>query len=285
NALLEATPFLIVMDGEANDVAAIKFSQHFLDEFYRSTAVEQAFRQASSAIDQMDMGEVIKPVLCRRQPSGPSVFQACFSRRQDSIFIDLTDAEESISHLPISRHEFLSLLTRKIRIHSWIFRVEREKAVLPIGQFFGVFSWRNVKDVVVCHEVLQLKPDIDVAECMGWTRLMVIYNDLRSERYRVIANPAATENKALLETALDKIETCYVHTLKGSDVAPAAQKLAPCQYTVTLSTVRVQCDLAKQNLCDLNLSGVVIALETAISSIHDLVNGLTAVVTTKGQKN
>ncbi len=272
------------MDGETNDAAAISFSQYFLDEFYRSTSVEQAFRIASSAIDQMGMGEVIKPVFCRRQPSGRSVFQACFSRRQDSIFIDLTDAEESISHLPISRHEFLSLLTRKIRIHSWIFHIERERAVLPIGQFFGVFSWQNAKDVVICHEVLKLKQDIEVSECMGWTRLMVIYNDLRSERYRVIANPAAIENKALLETALNGIETCYVSTLKGSDVEPAAKKLAPDQYIITLSTVRVQCDLAKRSLSDLNLPSTVVALETAISSIHDLVDELTAAVTTKGQK-
>jgi len=282
--LHDAAPFVIAMDGSADDTAAIAFSQHFFDEFYRTPAVANAFRQASSALNQMCLYENIKPVLSRREPSGNSVVQACFDRRQDSIFVDLSEAEDSISKLPISRHLFHSLLTRKIRVHSWIFMVERERAVLPIGQFFGVFSWRNATDVVICHEVLQLKPDLDVDECMGWTRLMVIYNDLRSERYRLVAQPAAIENQGLLSRALDSLEICYSHTLLGSDVTPAAQKLTPLQYTVTLSTVHAQCDLAKQCLENSNLKRAVIALETAISSIHDLVNELTAAVTTTAQQ-
>lgn len=278
-ALHDAAPFLILMSGSAQDEAAIIFSQHFFDEYYRSGAVEQAFRQATWALESLGFADALKPLLTRRQPSGESVVQACFSRRQDSIFINLAEAEQSISLLPISRHEFLALLTRKIRVHSWIYRVERERAVIPIGQFFGVFSWSNAKDVVICHEVLQLRENAIIQDCMGWTRLMVIYNDLRSERYRGMSDPAAVENKVILNDALRSVRACDQYTLCADDVAPAAQKLAPHQYVVTLSTVRVQCDFAQTSLERDDLPRVVIALETAISSIHDLVNELTAAVT------
>lgn len=281
DALHTAATFLIVMNGNADDAAAIAFSEHFFDEFYRSNAVEHAFRQAASAIDQMGLGDKINPVLRRRQPSGLSVVQAFFGRRQDSIFIDLTEAENSISQLPMDRHAFLSLLSRKIRIHSWIFKIERERAVLPIGQFFGVFSWQNAKDIVICHEVLRLRSDLDIEECVGWTRLMVFYNDLRSERYRIVDSPSAKENQGLLAAALDSVEACLSHTLQSDDVEQPARKLAQHQYAVTLATVRAQCDVARLNLNHLDLSRVVIALETAISSIHDLVDELTAAVTVR----
>jgi hypothetical protein len=278
-SLRSTAPFLIMMDGTADDAAAVTFSQHFFEEFYRSTSVDQAFRQAIWALEATGKADLLKPVLIRRQPSGDSVIQACFVHRQDSVFIDLAKAEESISRLPIARHEFLALLTRKISVHSWIFRVERERAVIPIGQFFGVFSWQNANDVVHCHAVLQLKPDALVEDCLGWTRLMVLYNDLRSERYRVLPDPAAPENKGMLAETLQRIKGFCGHTLCSEEVAAAAKKLARQQYIVTVSTVQVQCDLAVAALQSSDLSRVVNALETAISSIHDLVDHLTASVT------
>jgi hypothetical protein len=279
SALHEAAPFLILMNGAANDEAAIAFSRHFLDEYYRSGGVEQAFKHATWALGSLRFDEDIEPVLTRRQAPGQSVVQACFDRRQDSIFINLADAEPSISRLPVSRHEFLALLTRKLRVHSWIFRVERERAVIPIGHFFGVFSWSNAKDVVTCHEVLQLRKDIALEDCMGWTRAMVFYNDLRSNRYRVMDNPAAAENKALLFEVLKSVRECDRLVLCADDVALAARRLVSEKYVIILSNVRTQCDLAEKALGEDDLVGVVGALETAISSIHDLVNALTAAVT------
>ena len=278
-ALHNAAPFLVLMNDAAEDKAAARFSQHFFDEYYHSGSVEQAFRQATWALESLRLADSLEPLLTRRQRSGVSVVQACFSLRHDSLFINLAEAEQSISRLPITRHEFLALLTRKIRVHSWIYRIERERAVIPIGQFFGVFSWSNAKDVVICHEVLQLKADAIIEDCIGWTRLMVIYNDLRSERYRGISEPAAIENKAFLHDAIKNVKACDQLVLRAGDVAPAAQKLASRQYVVTLSTDRVQCDLAEACMERDDLPRVVIALETAISSIHDLVNELTAAVT------
>jgi hypothetical protein len=278
-AFQASAPFLILMNGAANDEAAIAFSRHFLEEFYRSGAVDQSFRHATWAISALQFGEDIEPVLIRRQPSGQSVIQAIIDRRQDSIFIDLTEAESSISRLSMSRHSFLALLTRKIRVHSWIFRVERDRTIIPIGNLFGMFSWSNAKDVVTCHQIFQLRKDISIEECVGWTRLMVDYNDLRSARYRDIDNPTALENKALLSDMLKSIRACDQLTLCASDVEPAARRLAPHQFVITLSTVRTHCEMAKRALeCD-DLSGVLRALDYATSSIHDLVNALTGAVT------
>lgn len=278
-ALHLAAPYVILMEGSANDDAAILFSRHFLDEFYRTSIVQHAFRYAVSCVEQAGFGDSIKPVLARREQSGVSVIQACFDLRHDSIFIDLSEAEDSIAKLPISRHAFLSLLTRKIRVHSWIFQVERERATIPIGHFFGVFSWQNANDIVICHKVLQLRPDLNIDECLGWTRLMIVYNDLRSERYRTVQNPSALENENILVQALNHIDFCYHHTLRKEDVSTVAQKLAPLQYAVTISTVRAQCDSAKQCLESGALPRVVVALESAISSVHDLIDELTESVT------
>jgi hypothetical protein len=227
----------------------------------------------------MSLGDKIKPILTRKQICKNSVIQACFNRGQDSIYIDFSQAGKSISKLPITRREFLLLLTRKIRIHQWIFWVARERAVLPIGRFFGVFSWENSNNVVICHDVMQLKTDIDLDDCFEWTKLLVIYNDLRSERYRDLDRPAALENKMILDQALNNLIDCYKSTLSGKDISIIAKKLAFKQYAVTLSTVKVQCEIASKAISRGELSRVVIALETAISSIHDLVEEFTAAVT------
>ena len=275
--LLSATPRLITMIGEIGDEAAIAFSTYFFDEYYRSTSVEQAFRFALHAAKMEEYADALKPHLTCRHKVGQSVVQACFSRRHDSIFIDISGAEESIASLPVSRQEFLSLLTRKIRFHEWIFRVPRERAVLQIGRFFGVFSWENANDIVRCHEVLQLRRDISEEDCVEWTHLLVAYNDLRSERYRMLPNPAADENRGVLLRALQNVSRCAQHMSSGT--ADVARKHAPSQYTVTCSTVRVHSDRARDSLEQGLLSEVVVSLEMAITAIHDLLDALTEKIT------
>jgi len=277
--MLKAAPFLITIDGTADDDAAIAFSANFVDEFYRSTSVDQAFRFAVFAVETMGKADVLKPLLLRRPTIGSAIIEAIFSRRQDSIRIDVQEAEPTISSLPMPRHDFLSLLSRKIRVHQWIFRSPRERAILPIGSFFGVFSWQNSNDVVKCHEVLQLRSDLDHGVCLGWTRLLVIYNDLRSDRYRSLQNPADPENKSILAQMLSAVETCYTHTLNGDDVKPVAVKLAPQLFAMTAATVRVHCDRARQNMEEGFLADTVASIEIAISAIHTLVDDLTSRVT------
>lgn len=280
-ALHGVVPFLIAIDGKADDDAAIAFSENLFDEFYRSTAVEQAFRYATTTLDVLNLAEKIRPILIRRHVEGKSVVQACFDQRHDFVYVDITEAENDIANLTIDRHDFLSLLTRKIRVHRWIFRYPREKALLQIGPLFGEFSWQNANALVTCHRIIELRQGIAVETCLGWTRLLVLYNDLRSERYRMLDAPAAPENRTALQTALDSLENCFQFGLCRGDVSDPARTLAPTQYVVTCSTVRVHCDRARERLLANDLAEVVFSLETAVSSIHDLVDELTLVVTTR----
>lgn len=231
------------------------------------------------ALDATGKGDLIKPVLLRRPTLGKAIIEAIFAKRQDSLRIDIEEAESSIAALPIPRHDFLSLLSRKIQVHQWIFRSPREKAMLPIGSFLGVFSWQNANDVVVCHNILQLRTPLDPSDCLGWTRLLVTYNDLRSDRYRSLPNPAAPENKSILSQMLHSVERCYTNILKDQSVNDVSQRYTPQQYAVTMAAVEVHCERAKENFANDSLPDVVVSIEIAISAIHTLVDALTESLT------
>lgn len=41
-------------------------------------------------------------------------------------------------------------------------------ALLSIGPYFGLFSWSGPDDVVPCHQIMQIRPELDEATCEVW---------------------------------------------------------------------------------------------------------------------
>jgi hypothetical protein len=280
--LLRMAPFLITMDGPAEDAAAIHFVESFYDEFFRSGAIERAHLIALNELRALGKADAFRSVLQRRaKGSGRPLLQATVGQRADSLLIDLGECETDIAALGISRSDFLSLLSRKIRLHEWVFRYPRENAILTIGPYLGVFSWESAEDVVRCHRILRLRATVDAQRAEAWASLLVSYNDLASERYRAVPQPAAPENERLLRQALKRVNDSIKRHFDDASLVALYSTMAPDHFRASATNARAQATAADYKLTDGDLQGAVMHLELSISAIHELVTALTGCVAEK----
>ncbi|MBI2927720.1 MAG: CHAT domain-containing protein [Verrucomicrobia bacterium] len=278
--LINAAPFLITMQGTADDEAAIQFISNFYDDLFRHGAFERAFNTAMCSVEFRGKADRIKPILSRRakQRKG-AVIQASVGARRDSIFVDLTEAEPDIAALNIPKDDFLSLLTRKIRLHEWIFRYPRENALLSIGPYFGFFSWTNADDIVTCTRLMQLKSNVDEATCNAWTKLIVTYNDRRCEKHRAAQDPGSPENTATIARALERLHKNVKSYLDDPQLGEPLRKAARTQFAVSFTNALSNVESAEEDLRESDFPSAAIKFEVALSAIHDLINALAAVLT------
>jgi len=204
------------------------------------------------------------------------VFPAGFG---DSILIDLTEADHYIQSLSISRDSFLSLLTRKIRVHRWVFDTPRERAILSVGRYFGLFSWQNANDVVICHKVMQIRSDVDEATCDAWTSLTVSYNDLYADKYRTAIKPFEQSMSGRLKKALERYYETFDLFFERDRIANIFRQIIPEQFKITKSVIGANIRMAAVKFHEEDFSSTVMYLETVLSSIHDLLDSLTAELT------
>ena len=287
NEIVNAAVHTITMDGSANDDAAIEFVTAFYDSYFEFNSVENAFRNACVSIDAIGKGQDIKPLLYRRakEKSKQGIqIQAFFDRREDSVYIDLTEAEKDIASLDISYDAFLVLLTRKIRIHKWVFKVPRERALLSIGRYFGEFSWKDPSDVIVCHKIMRVASDVPDSLYDLWAKIVVTYNDLACQRYRIMPNPASAENDGLLKKALDEHYRCYQTFIEVGQYAKLLRSSITDQFRASKALISSNLSQADVMLGRGDLPMLLTCLEVSLSSIHDLVDSLTAVVTNPKQR-
>lgn len=274
--LITGAPFLITVYGPADDEAAIEFIGEFYESFFISDSICQAFGRARLLIEAKSMS--LNAVLSRRaeQTSSNRILLHVFPRYgADSIVVDVTDVEPDIQKLGIDRAEFFALLTRKLRIHRWIFDSPTDHAVLSVGRHFGVFSWENGRDVVNCKRILRLKHDIDEATCEAWAGLLTLYNDHRVDKYRIVTSPAAPDMERHLKEALDDYYILAETYLKSRSTSTILRNCMREQYLVSRSLI-----LKYLEICDTKFSrgefpATVEYLEAILSTLHDLVDAFT----------
>lgn len=278
--LYDVAPYIVTIAGPAADAAAVEFVSAFYDSYFADTSVERAFVEGTVRLEiTPDLGE-LSPVISRRamhSRPGRLVVQAFPGLRRDSVLIDMTDAQADLLALGIPTDRFLATLTRKIRIHAWAFEQPREQAILSIGQFFGIFSWENASDVVVCHRVLRVRDDLDGETCRVWSSLVLCYNDLASARYRSAAAPASPVNERHLKKALLGLHSAAERFLEGID-GQRVRDLVPDHFKVARSLMISNLDMVTRKLDDEDLAGCVAYLEASLSAVHDLLDALTGAV-------
>ena len=277
--LVKAAPFVITVHEAADDSAAIDFIAQFYNTYLRTGSIERAFNVADRYIKLIKKDSVLIPLLSRRALEKKSedqiLYQAFPSGKDDSILIDLTEAENDIKSLGVARDIFLGVLSRKIRVHRWIFSTPREKVVLPLGPYFGLFSWADANDVVTCHRIFKVKESIEEETCEAWASLIVVYNNHYADPYR---NQQNVNNK-FLEIALKEYKKAYDPFFNTGDNAKLLRKVSPIQFKLTKSAVSSNLDMADNKFHYEDYDSVVIYLETVLSAIHDLLDNLTTVLT------
>jgi hypothetical protein len=275
--LIDIAPYLITVSGPAEDDAAIEFIRRFYETLFKSDSVELAFETAVRLVGAILERQGIHPVLSRRakeKGSGRFLVQA-FPTSGDSILIDLTDVEEDLPKLKISKDKFLSLLTRKIRAHQWVFDIPRERVVIPIGSYFGVFSWQNASDLVFCNKILQVKEEVDEITCKVWARVVLNYNDLYSAKYRSVARPMEALHVPLLETALENLKKFYKGYFLDEDNSMVLRSCIGRNYNTSSALIEANIELAEKKHDQGDYSTMIFHMENALSGIHDLVDTLT----------
>lgn len=286
DTLIHVAPFVITIEGKADDDAVIAFVGAFYDELFRTQSIERAFKAALYYVALSHQADHIRPLLSRRaaQRQGALV-QACFGIDRDSVFIDLSQVQDDIGRLGITREDFLELLTRKIRLHEWIFRYERENALLSFGPYLGLFSWAVADDVITCHRIMRIRPDVEDATLAAWTTLIVAYNDLRCSEYRLAPDPAAEDNSSHLVPALGALRRVLKRFFDNDEIfAEPLRRTLPEQFRISRANAFANFVTAESAYADRDFQATVVKLELALSAIHDFVNGLTLLLTEAPRK-
>lgn len=279
--LVNVAPYLITVSEEADDDASIDFISEFYDAYFRYNSIEKAFHSAQTYVDLVKKKYNLKAILSRRAQEIAKdrfLFQV-FPTGADSILVDISGAEADIQKLKISRDEFLSLLSRKVRIHKWAFEAPRERAIISVGPYFGLFSWKNANDVVYCQQVMQLRENSEEELCEVWTYLVVTYNDLYVEKYRTANNPYASSMSIWLEKAIKVYNSTYRQFFEKEQVSAILRKNVPEQFKVTKSLFGANLRMIDQKFAQEDFDSTVMYLEATLSAIHDLINALTEILT------
>ena len=262
--LIDVTPYLIAVSGVANDEAAIDFVKTFYEASADEGSVESAFFVAH-ALTEDKLNAVLVRSALEKDRAKQLIRVYRIHGIRDPIYVDTTEAEGSLNMLQIPRDEFLSTLTRKIRIHIWIFDHPRERALLSIGKYFGFFSWKNAKDVIVCHQVLKLKRKVPTDHCIVWSDLIVSYNDLYMNPYRLTDKPAS--NTRMIEGALSVFHARFNFYFKDGARA-ILEDIDPEQFKTTQGICWANLRMADEKVAK-KISGQtdLAYLETVLSAI------------------
>lgn len=282
-SLIDFAQYLITIGGEANDEAAIQFSSTFYELLFLHGSIERAFGVAQQVASGLS-AEKINCVLSRRitYKAQERIMTRVFPGMKgfdDPIYVDITQVESQVPKLSISRDRFLSLLSRKIIIHWWIFDFPRDRTFLNVGPYLGEFSWSEPNDVVVCHRLLRMKKNCSDKQAELLTSLLLNYNDLFGAAYRRITQPFQVSLEPDLKKALDSYYSVYRLYFEKAEDSDALRELVEQQFVASkaliISSLR-QCDA---KFAQGDIPETFKYLEMILSSLHDLVDAVVSAVT------
>ena len=177
----------------------------------------------------------------------------------------------------------MSLLGRKLRVHSKIFKLPREKAILSFAHLVGWFSWQNAKDVVTCHRIAKVRTGVKENECDAWASLLVAYNDCSTSPYRFSKQRIQPGDRKALKRALNGFYGLYrAYFLDEGWASASLRQLASEDFKSARALVGANLRTADEKYQLDDFVGTVTYLETALSTVHDFVDELTKVVTQGG---
>lgn len=273
--LLPAAPYVISVVGSADDEATIDFVGQFYERYFKTGSIEQAFRLAIAVVDGR-----LDAVLGRRPDSNPSepTIVVHPEYKSDPIYVNYAEARETISRLNIPQDKFLSILSRKLRVHQWIFEGERENAILPIAGYFAKFSWTNAKACVRCHWVYKPKSGLSEAACEAIAGLIVSYNDVYVGAYRRSRKPVAEQDPRYFKHALEELHRLVNFYLKDTGRYSTLEQIDPDNIRMLRANCWANLSKADEKIASGDYSSAAIFAETALSAVHDAIEGLVEAV-------
>jgi hypothetical protein len=278
-SLANVAPFVITSINEVEDEACISFVKGFYEYLFSNHPIQASFDHALKllSVKKSSLNKSFR--LSRRglTKKGQSKYVECYPdpNRGDSILVNLDAILDKPNSLGISIEELCHLISRKLKIHYWIFVSERDRAIIPIGRLlFGEFSWKNAKDVVFCNKIIKLMPNVSHYHWELWSRLLMAYNDLASCEYRSIENPADPSRCSVLERSVRLFQhniTKYVKPLRDlkddTNIGNIIFNIMPHIEFVVTSVERAndQLELGRN-------AQAITELEIALTNLHEIVD-------------
>ena len=271
--LTACAPYIITVEGPADDKEAINFLKTFYWAYFNHRSVQKAFEEAKLELAVRQKGDLVKAVLisrARRSSEGRLVIEAEIAGIPDGFLIDLSNIEDSLDRLGLPQEEVIDLLARKIRMHQGIFALPRENAVLPIGiLLIGYFTWNSSANYIKCNKLVRVSDDVDPNHWDAWMRLLINYNDLCAEKYRSPDMRPDPTTKTIVVRSLHRFQRAY------KSMTTCVKQLADLGFKkvqLAYSTAGTYLEQAEQELAEDEVSSAVGYLESSLSSLHDAVN-------------
>jgi hypothetical protein len=282
--LLQAAPYVISVTGKISDEAALTFVEYFYCRIFVGNSIRASFGIAQLMMEVF--GIEGKALLSHRSLCSDNetpLFEV-FPRGDgpytmiDSFCVDIGDVKQSLSGFGIALDDFLDSLTRKLRIHHWIFSHPRERALLQIGSFFGLFSWGEQAPVIRCHELIVIDPTTDETLLEAWGGLLVSHNQHYVEKYRLVNNPSSPEMARHHADAIKAYEGTFDTYIASEKKGNALRKAVPAVFVSCKATIPAHIRMARDQLAQGDLTSTVLYLEIILSAFHDLINAVTSAV-------
>lgn len=271
SALSPLAPFVITSRDNVPTGACTAFVKGFFQSLFKNQSVQLSFEYAKKFVNSAgysaDGFDLARRHLIEH---GGSVFvESKPDPSRDSILVNLDAVIGRLEDLNLTQEEFSFLLARKLRIHSWIFEIPRDGALIPIGRhLFGEFKWENAADVVYCKRIMRLSPDVPQEHWQLWVKLLLAYNDLASSPYRGVMEHGLVFTQGSLEQAVKLFKvSVFKHILPLREAHRFAffADLIPHVEFVIASVEQAEDQLALGRMTQ-----VVVALETALTNFHEL---------------
>lgn len=273
--LRSVAPFVITAVGRVSDDACLAFAHGFYERLLAGYGYTRAFDHAKTFLQSRaipsDAFQIHRATLM--DTNRGRIIQSIPGPTEDAILINVDRVIGSLDAVGLSEEEFCHLLARRLRVHAWVFRVPRERCIIPIGQLlFGEFSWRDSHKVVACTKLIRLKADGPSEYWCVWERLLVSYNDLASSPYRALPKPADPENKAILARAVEEfnrhVQKCIIPAMELTERLGYRPAIPHLGFVIAYS------ENAVEKLAQEELASVVHLLEAALTNYHLAVDAL-----------
>ena len=265
-------PYVITVEGPAPDIAAIEFAKKFYSYYLtRRESIEEATALAQAVSDVNNTGLIIKVLrrgLFAREDTKQIEIFVGNGRR---LLLDITNIRPFLLSLPEElRENFLKCLCTGIRNHTSLFDTAMERVALTFGAYLGIFSWRNSIDPILCDKVLRVSEAISEENFEALTRLMSRYTSLARFDYRT-ARQRDYPNKPHVVTSGLRGFHEMADKFLGLELGDCLRAIAPQATKISAAIIRANLAEADDCLRREDYSQIVIHLETALTTMHNLI--------------
>ncbi|HEX6797750.1 MAG TPA: hypothetical protein VF116_08555 [Ktedonobacterales bacterium] len=278
DALVSCAPYVLaVADRSAPSAVTAEALDVFLGTFYRSYAhsrsIETSLSDAQLQLRVRDSSHLVTASLRKRAhytANGAIVVEAHIVGFPDSITIDLSPVQASLTALGLSEERLFHLLARKIRAHKVAFATPREHAILSIDSILhGEFSWDASAGTIICTKLFRFREDINPRHWENWCRLLVTYNDLCAEGYRQLAEPGLPTARTTITQSLHRFERKY----EMLEVVARVLVEVGCQQAwMPFAEGKINLEMAADKLAEDESGEAGAYLEMALSCLHTMVD-------------